>query len=274
MFERNMATNTIAELVETGSPCLGVLRSDMGVPRSNASPVFPTTHWSVVLRARGNDGAEVRTALAALCETYWLPLYAYARRLGQGHEEARDLTQGFVAGLLARGGIPNADPDKGRFRCYVGTAFKRYIQSEWARAHAQKRGGFRPIVPLDAMTEAESESWLGPSGGVSATEVFDAQWAAQVSSVALTRLEQQYDRSGKGLLFRELRGYLDGSKDPRNYPETARALGMKPGAVATAVSRLLARFRSMLRDVVSETLPEGEDVDDEIQYLARCLGRT
>lgn len=31
-------------------------------------------------------------ALARLCQTYWYPLYAFARRYGYGPEDARDLT--------------------------------------------------------------------------------------------------------------------------------------------------------------------------------------
>jgi hypothetical protein len=39
---------------------------------------FETTHWSLVMAARG-DGSKARAALAKLCEMYWYPLYAYAR---------------------------------------------------------------------------------------------------------------------------------------------------------------------------------------------------
>src|SRR5262245_11974996 len=45
-----------------------------GVP---ASPVFATTHWSVVLAAGQEESSVAATALEQLCRTYWYPLYAY-----------------------------------------------------------------------------------------------------------------------------------------------------------------------------------------------------
>ena len=58
-------------------------------------PLFATTHWSLVLAVRDRGGAEATQALAQLCETYWYPLYAYARRRVGDVHEARDLTQAF-----------------------------------------------------------------------------------------------------------------------------------------------------------------------------------
>ncbi len=43
---------------------------------------FQTTRWSLVQRAADPQHPEARRALAALCEDYWYPLYAYMRRSG------------------------------------------------------------------------------------------------------------------------------------------------------------------------------------------------
>ena len=51
---------------------------------------FPTTAWTVVSRARKGAGTEARDALAFLCTAYWLPLYSFARRLGNATDEAPD----------------------------------------------------------------------------------------------------------------------------------------------------------------------------------------
>ena len=40
-----------------------------------------------------DDASAARTALAALCQAYWYPLYAYVRRHRADAEDARDLTQ-------------------------------------------------------------------------------------------------------------------------------------------------------------------------------------
>jgi len=53
---------------------------------------FETTRWSLVDRARTDDGHE---ALNDLLERLWGPVYAWLRRSGRSEEGARDLTQGF-----------------------------------------------------------------------------------------------------------------------------------------------------------------------------------
>jgi RNA polymerase sigma-70 factor (ECF subfamily) len=52
---------------------------------------FATTHWSMVVSAGGSHSSEARRALAALCENYWFPLYAFVRRAGYSAEDAQDL---------------------------------------------------------------------------------------------------------------------------------------------------------------------------------------
>jgi DNA-directed RNA polymerase specialized sigma24 family protein len=41
-----------------------------------------------------------RAALAALCQIYWYPLYAFARRREHSPHDSQDLTQGFFLHIL------------------------------------------------------------------------------------------------------------------------------------------------------------------------------
>jgi hypothetical protein len=61
---------------------------------------FATTQWSVVLAAGEIGRHESRKALAVLCEDYWHPVYAYARRRVGHANDAQDLTQAFFCHLL------------------------------------------------------------------------------------------------------------------------------------------------------------------------------
>ena len=62
---------------------------------------FLTTQWSMVAQAgKQTDNRSVK-ALQELCQNYWLPLYAYARRR-MDPEKAEDMTQGFFAVLLEK----------------------------------------------------------------------------------------------------------------------------------------------------------------------------
>src|SRR5208282_2542741 len=110
---------------------------------------FVTTHWSVVLSAQDPHSPRSRQSLESLCRTYWYPLYSYARRTGHSPPDAEDLTQGFFARLLEKDYLKAAARDKGRFRTFLLVALKRYLANEWDRQHAQKRGGFAPIIQID-----------------------------------------------------------------------------------------------------------------------------
>src|ERR1700712_2452906 len=116
---------------------------------NDASPEFLTTHWSMVARAGGVDEHGKSDALEKLCLSYWFPLYAYVRRRGYDVEEAKDLTQGFFAALLAKNYVGDADRNRGKFRTFLLTSLGHYLANEWDRVRAKKRGGGITWISLD-----------------------------------------------------------------------------------------------------------------------------
>jgi RNA polymerase sigma-70 factor (ECF subfamily) len=96
------------------------LGNEEAPPESNGpvagSAALVTTHWSVVLAADQADTTRARNALSRLCQTYWLPLYAYVRRSGYSQHDAQDLTQEFFARLPGKNVFAEADESRGRFR--------------------------------------------------------------------------------------------------------------------------------------------------------------
>jgi len=131
------------------------------------SPVFATTHWSVVLSAGRNGTTRARDALAGLCETYWPALHAYVRRRGFSPHDAEDLTQEFFARLLEHNWVARADPQKGRFRSFLLTALNRFLADQWDKARAQKRGGGRRPLALDSEAGGPGDP-ADPAGGLGA----------------------------------------------------------------------------------------------------------
>src|SRR5215468_10000834 len=90
---------------------------------------FTTTHWSIVLAARGSSPA-AEEALEKLCRIYWRPIYGFVRRQGVSPEEAKDLTQGFFALLLERRDLNAVRKEKGRLRSYLLTSLKHFLTNE------------------------------------------------------------------------------------------------------------------------------------------------
>ena len=111
---------------------------------------FPVTQWTAVVNGCGQGSAEQRKdALDQLCRDYWYPLYSFARRSGRRRQDAEDLTQGFFCYLLERDLVSSADPELGKLRTFLLTAFQRYIRGIRVMEHAEKRGGGREIFSLD-----------------------------------------------------------------------------------------------------------------------------
>jgi RNA polymerase sigma-70 factor (ECF subfamily) len=227
---------------------------------------FASTHWSMVLAARGGDGPGVDAALAALCQAYWYPLYAYARRRGYGADDAQDLTQGFFTQLIDKHYLDAADSERGRFRAFLLTAFKRFLYREQHHALAEKRGGRRGILPLD-FERGESRFLCEPVTTATAESIFERQWALTLLERAMTQLRAEFEDAGKRDGFEQLKVFLTGETGAPSYQEVASALGTTEGAVKVAVHRLRRRFRDILLAEIAQTVAAPPDVDDELRQL-------
>ena len=237
---------------------------------SDESPwLFPHTRWSVVLAAC-RPSAESAAALEAICRAYWYPLYAYVRRCGQSPPDAQDLTQEFFCRLLEKGWLAAANPDKGRLRAFLITALKNFMNKEWRRASAQRRGGGLARVAFDTAF-AESRYAADPSSTLAVEETFDRQWALTLLDLTVTRLQAEFAAAGKAADFAALKECLMAGRGAIDYSSVAARLGVNEGAARVAAHRLRKRFREIYRDEVSRTLAEGAEVEAEVRYLAAVL---
>jgi DNA-directed RNA polymerase specialized sigma24 family protein len=134
---------------------------------------FHTTRWTLVMASAHDQSQTGRAALAALCQTYWYPLYAFARRRGHSPPDAQDLTQGFFLHLLEHRALSQVDRLKGKFRSFLLACFQNYLSVETQRARALKRGGQCQFISLDLET-AETRYRLEPADYLTAEKVFEA----------------------------------------------------------------------------------------------------
>ncbi len=232
---------------------------------------FRTTQWSLV-RA-GGDSADLtlqREALTALCSTYWPPVYAYIRCRGNDVESARDLTQGFFTQLLDKKYVKKADRNRGKFRSFLLTYVKRYLTDEQDRRHARKRGGGLTILQLEFET-AESSFRFEPVDRRTPEAIFEKRWALSVVREAVSRLEQEMQRSGKQARFRRLKPWLTGEDQGSPYSTLAEDLGMSEQALRVTIHRLRRRLGQLLREEVSSTLSDPVNLDMEMRLLFKAL---
>jgi DNA-directed RNA polymerase specialized sigma24 family protein len=243
------------------------------VPETGARgpTAFATTHWSLIVRAADGGTAEGRAAMAELCQIYWYPLYGFARRRGLAPADAEDLTQGFLADLLGRDAVVQANAARGRFRTFLLNSFDHYRSHERARANAAKRGGGEAVVSLDVIHAAEGRFRDEPATMESPEKVYDRKWAMSLIEVALAAVRREYAANGKAAWFDELKAALWSGRGEVAYADVARRIGSTEGAVKVAVHRLRQRFGERFRAEVAKTVVDPAEIEDEIRHLLAAV---
>jgi RNA polymerase sigma-70 factor (ECF subfamily) len=218
------------------------------------------------LAARDAPTSEAREALEDLCRAYWYPLYAFVRRLGEGPDDARDITQAYFTRLLEKGYLDDYDPDRGRFRVFLMASIRNFLSKERKRAQALKRGGGAEILSLDER-DAEGRYSHEPAEPLTPEQVFERRWALTLLERVLVRLQAELAAAGRGREFERLRGFLTGEQPKLAYRDVGAELGLSEAAVKTAVHRLRQRFGALLREEIAGTVAGPHEVDDEVRHL-------
>ncbi len=234
---------------------------------------FPTTQWSRVARAVEPAGVDARAAMEELCSAYWYPLYAFIRRMGQNEVDALDLTQEYFARLLQKPVLSAADPDRGRFRAFLKADCRFFLRDCHDRDQARKRGGGHAPISIDACAAA-ARYGVERADSLTPERLFDRAWGLALLALALDRVANEYETSGRGAIFEGLQSTLTGSRSG-SYSDIASQLGLSESAVQQAAHRLRKRYKQALRDEIGATLddPTDEAVDSEIRELFDALER-
>jgi DNA-directed RNA polymerase specialized sigma24 family protein len=224
----------------------------------------------LIVAAGGQESTAARYSISLICEIYWYPIYAYIRRHGSDAEDARDLTQAFLASLLERRDFSRVRRERGRFRSFLLASLQHFLANETARRRTQKRGGEVVVVPL-SLNEAEGRYHVEPTDLFTPETLFERRWALALIDHVLRLLRQEWEVGGRDAEFDELKAALLGEAPAGGYAAIADKLGTTEGAVKAAVHRLRRRFQALLRHEIAGTVTDPADVDDEIRYLLRAL---
>lgn len=231
---------------------------------------FPATHWSAILAARSPDPAERERALETVATAYWKPVYKYIRlRWNKSNEEAKDLTQGFFAQLIARDFLARYDPEKARLRTYLRICVDGFVSNEDKAAHRQKRGSNFPHVPLDFDAAEKEVAHAEPVAPEGIEEFFEKEWVRSAFEVALERLRNEFNASGKTVQFQVFERYDldDEGERALSYGQLAREFHI----AVTDVTNYLAFARREFRRFALEALREMTATEEEFRREARTL---
>jgi RNA polymerase sigma-70 factor (ECF subfamily) len=221
--------------------------------------------------AAGRASPAAQTALAELCELYWIPVFSYIRRSGRTHEDAEDLTQAFFARVIEKSDFKSVRPELGRFRTFLLTAVRNFLANRYDHDQAKKRGGGIIHIRAGGVPDADGLEGFEPGDDLTTEDEFEHRWALSVLKSALSRLQRDYATQDKARLLEVVLPFLTSSAT--SYQQAATTLNMDEGAVRVAVHRLRRRFGVCLRSTLAETVSRPEDIDPELRYLLEVINR-
>lgn len=232
------------------------------------------TKWSVVRRVDSSQLAEVDRALNELCKTYWYPIYAYVRCTVGKPEDAEDLTQSYLARLIQRDYINQANPEKGKFRAFLLADLKLFLAREWVRGRAVKRGG-RCVIESFDHAMAEGRYGVEPVDNDSPEKLFDRAWATSLLEQVRHKLRQHYEVKGpeKLMVYEALQSFLAWNAGEHSYAETAAVLDVSVNQIKVDIHRLRKRYRSLLEKEIADTVSCKEEIQEELNTLAAAFNQ-
>ena len=225
-----------------------------------------------MLTARDADSPEASEALNELCRAYWSPLYSYIRRQGHGVAEAQDLTQEFFARLLERDYLARLDRQRGKFRSFLLGFVKHFLSEQRERARAQKRGGGRVLLSLDA-GEGEEGYLSEPADELTPEQIFERRWVQTLIQRAFDRLAAEYATADRSALFEALKDFQPRQPGSLTFAQIGARLGTTEAAVKSAMQRMRQRHRELLRAEIAQTVTSAQEVEEEVRHMRQVLNR-
>lgn len=227
-----------------------------------------STRWSLVRKMRLGQHRRDPAPAEEFCRCYWYPLYSFLRHAGHSPEDAQDHVQSFLVRLFNEDLLAAAEPERGRLRNYLITLLTRHVSARKERDGAKKRGGGVAHTSLDWQAAEDLCRQKGPMSGTP-EEAYRGALASQLVHTGIAALHKHYRATGQLPLFEELLPALEGTLPDSTCAEVAARLGMRPGAVRTAVLRMRERFRLAVKASAATVLgiPDGPLLDTELRDL-------
>ena len=220
---------------------------------------FPATAWSLLSRLRDPRDPRVQEYLNRMIETYWRPVYKFVRiAWKRSNEDAKDLTQAFFTHLLEGDLLAKADPERGNFRKLLLAALRNFLANDARSGKAEKRGGGRSIVSLDA--EAVDESWVSDPADPQAA--FETQWAKEILERSIELLSE-HCRPEVFTAFR--RFHLEEAP----VRQIATELGVPETQVAHHLQDARAALRRFVTDEIRRYVQDETEIARELEALFR-----
>jgi RNA polymerase sigma-70 factor (ECF subfamily) len=191
----------------------------------------PATRASLLVRLRDPHDKD---AWAQFVQLYAPVVYGFARRRGLQDADAADLMQEVFRSVAGAAGRLDYDPKRGSFRGWLYTVTRNKIFSFLQAQRRQVRGSG------DSGAQALLEEQAGHDDGTG------AQWDQEYERSAFTWAAERVRGEFHEATWRAFWMTAVEGQAPR---DVGRQLGLSPGAVYVAKSRVIARLREEVREL-------------------------
>jgi RNA polymerase sigma-70 factor (ECF subfamily) len=192
----------------------------------------PITHPSLLLRLRGDDPQ----AWNGFVEAYGPLIYGYARKQGLQDADAADLMQETLRVVASAVKKLDYDPQRGAFRGWLFTVVRNQLLRFWSRQDRPGRGAGGTTANLRLL---ETPASRAPD------DAWDLEYQRCRFAWAAERVRGQVQPA-------TWQAFWKTAVEGRGGEETAAELGMSVAAVYLAKSRVMARLKEQIRQVLGD----------------------
>ena len=194
---------------------------------------LPLTRASLLIRIQDPQDAD---AWRQFFDLYAPVVYGFARRRGLQDADAADLMQDVLRSVVTTANRLNYDPAKGSFRGWLYTVTRNKIFNFLDKQRKQARGsgdsGAQQRLEQHAAPEDEREEW-------------DRDYERRRFAWASERIRDEFQDS-------TWQAFWLTAVDGLNAKDAGAKLGLSPGAVYVAKSRVIARLREEIETLSNE----------------------
>jgi RNA polymerase sigma factor (sigma-70 family) len=194
----------------------------------------PATRASLLVRLRDPHDQE---AWGQFVQLYAPVVYGFARKRGLQDADAADLMQEVFRSVAGAAGRLDYDPKRGSFRGWLYTVTRNKIYTFLDGQRRQVRGSG------DDGAQTLLEEQAGREDGTG--ELWDQEYERGAFAWAAERVRGEFHES-------TWQAFWLTAVDGQGARDVGRQLGLSPGAVYVAKSRVIARLRDEIRELEEE----------------------
>jgi DNA-directed RNA polymerase specialized sigma24 family protein len=243
-------------------------KSDKDHRQAPKAGTTPPTLWTMMIKPAAAGSEEhlgmlfgaYKPSVCALIKQY---------RLSLPQEEIEDLYHEFVRVCLHRDFLANVDRSKGRFRHFLWTCVRRFLQDDHERRQRRPEAHVDGIVangvgeePGIEIPRPDGAEWMA----------LDEAWALQVEAMVLKAVDIGMKDAGRpeaarNLILKRLKGAVTGT-----LKDQAHAVGMDETTYNNWFYPARNAYRRYVRLELSRQV-DAIDLDEELDHLETVLGR-